>query len=274
MKKTLIGKYCTISDMAKILHVGKHTLIHYEKENLISPVFRGENGYRYYSGEQISDFKKILYLRELGFSISDIKICLTESNYSNTLSQTEERLKENLFEIRALLEKRAQLIERKKILTHLKKNEQKKGTPYIEYFDKKEFVYLKQKSLDLNSTVKSMKQFDSVLKNVTWTEKYCFGFIVPIENLNNNNFEIDKFVLEANIEDYEYKYLFPASDYAILYTESKEQHEDIIKVLFDWIKNNDFLINGDLFIEDSTSYSISNKYNIGTKIYKIPVKKA
>lgn len=111
MKKTLIGKYCTISDMAKILHVGKHTLIHYEKENLISPVFRGENGYRYYSGEQISDFKKILYLRELGFSISDIKICLTESNYSNTLSQTEERLKENLFEIRALLEKRAQLIE-------------------------------------------------------------------------------------------------------------------------------------------------------------------
>ncbi|MGL5935089.1 MAG: MerR family transcriptional regulator [Cetobacterium sp.] len=80
MEDCLINKCCTISEMAKILKVGKHTIIHYETEKLVLPVFRGENGYRYYSGEQISQFKKIFYLRELGFSINEIKEYLKNSS--------------------------------------------------------------------------------------------------------------------------------------------------------------------------------------------------
>lgn len=48
--KYLIDSYCTISEIAKLLKVTRHTLLHYENENIVAPVFRGENGYRYYSG--------------------------------------------------------------------------------------------------------------------------------------------------------------------------------------------------------------------------------
>ena len=101
--KYLIDSYCTISEIAKLLKVTRHTLLHYENENIVAPVFRGENGYRYYSGEQLAKFKNILYLRELGFSISEIKEYIDKNNYGEAIEKMEKQLLKNSKEIKKLL---------------------------------------------------------------------------------------------------------------------------------------------------------------------------
>ncbi|MGL6100990.1 MAG: MerR family transcriptional regulator [Fusobacteriaceae bacterium] len=274
MEDYLINKCCTISEMAKILKVGKHTIIHYETEKLVLPVFRGENGYRYYSGEQISQFKKIFYLRELGFSINEIKEYLKKYDYSVALNHMKERLKKNQMEIDELIEKRKKLLEGESFLKNLTKIEKNKGTPYIQYCEEVEGVYLTQESFDLKPTIKNMKEIDNILEDITWTEKYSFGFIISKNNLQKGKIQPEKFVLATNISNFDNKYIFPASDYAVLYIESKDSHEDIIKNFFEWIESNNLKITGDLFIEDSTSNSISTKYNLSVRIYKISVKKS
>lgn len=49
------------------------TLRYYEKEGLLIPYKIDNRGYRYYEASQLIDFAKIIPLRQIGLSISDIR---------------------------------------------------------------------------------------------------------------------------------------------------------------------------------------------------------
>jgi len=62
----------TIKELEQQLEVPRATIRFYEKENLISPK-RGNNSYREYSEEDVETLRKIIILRKIGLSVSDIK---------------------------------------------------------------------------------------------------------------------------------------------------------------------------------------------------------
>lgn len=67
-KNYLIGEFSERSG------ISKRMLRHYDKLNLFSPKsLNGENGYRYYSEEQLAQLKKIQFLRDLGFTLQTTK---------------------------------------------------------------------------------------------------------------------------------------------------------------------------------------------------------
>lgn len=66
-------KYFSIGETSEILKIPTSKLRYYDKKGLISPNVRKENGYRYYSKEQLISINKILIMRDLGFSLKDIK---------------------------------------------------------------------------------------------------------------------------------------------------------------------------------------------------------
>ena len=49
------------------------TLRYYEKEGLITPSFVDDNGYRYYETDKLLELTKITSLRQIGFTIDEIK---------------------------------------------------------------------------------------------------------------------------------------------------------------------------------------------------------
>lgn len=55
----------TPAQFASMFHIDRQTLIYYDKEKVFSPCYRNENGYRYYSADQIFDFVRIQSLRHL-----------------------------------------------------------------------------------------------------------------------------------------------------------------------------------------------------------------
>lgn len=65
--------YLTISEFSKIAEVSRKALIFYDNIGLFSPVYTGENGYRYYSHEQIYIITVINILKELGTPLNQIK---------------------------------------------------------------------------------------------------------------------------------------------------------------------------------------------------------
>lgn len=73
-----------IGEFSKITKLTVKTLRYYDEENILKPSYRNEeNGYRFY---EENDFKKaelIVLLRNLGFSISEVKDVL--SNYETSL---------------------------------------------------------------------------------------------------------------------------------------------------------------------------------------------
>lgn len=70
MKK---NHYLTISEFSKISEISRKALIFYDNEGLFSPEYTGENGYRYYSHEQIYIISVINILKELGMPLKQIK---------------------------------------------------------------------------------------------------------------------------------------------------------------------------------------------------------
>lgn len=75
-----------IGEFSKIVNIPVKTLRYYDEINLFKPqeidLF---SGYRYYSDEQITDLEVILNLKEVGFSLEEIK--KNKNNYSDALMQ-------------------------------------------------------------------------------------------------------------------------------------------------------------------------------------------
>ena len=73
----------SISDFAKYSRTTKDTLLHYDRIGLLSPVFRGENHYRYYSPNQLVTVNTIRTLQELGLSLSEISETIQQRTPQN-----------------------------------------------------------------------------------------------------------------------------------------------------------------------------------------------
>lgn len=67
-----------ISEMAALHGVSRQTLILYDKNGLLKPAMIAENGYRYYSIEQIPRLRQICLLKEMGVPLTDIRTHLEQ----------------------------------------------------------------------------------------------------------------------------------------------------------------------------------------------------
>ena len=63
----------TVKQLSKLAGVTPRTLHHYDEIGLLKPSRVGENGYRYYGEESLLRLQQILFYRELGLPLEDIK---------------------------------------------------------------------------------------------------------------------------------------------------------------------------------------------------------
>ena len=66
-----------IGEMAEFFGISRKAMRVYEKKGIIKPVkVDDENGYRYYSAEQVQQLNALLELKALGFSLDEIKMVI------------------------------------------------------------------------------------------------------------------------------------------------------------------------------------------------------
>jgi len=65
--------FLSVSEFAKFSRTTTHTLRHYDKLGLLSPISRGANKYRYYNTDQIAVVNLIRTLQELGMALDEIQ---------------------------------------------------------------------------------------------------------------------------------------------------------------------------------------------------------
>lgn len=63
----------TVKQLASLSGVSGRTLHYYDEIDLLKPASVGGNGYRYYDQDSALRLQQILFFRELGFSLNDIK---------------------------------------------------------------------------------------------------------------------------------------------------------------------------------------------------------
>jgi DNA-binding transcriptional MerR regulator len=71
----------TVKQLASLAGVTNRTLHYYDHIGLLQPGAHGDNGYRYYGDEALLRLQQILFYRELGFSLEQIKGILEDPNF-------------------------------------------------------------------------------------------------------------------------------------------------------------------------------------------------
>ena len=104
--------YFTPGELAKLTGISKQILLYYDKNNIFSPTFVDDKGYRYYSLSQYFSLEILITMRKLDIPLQDIMAYLHNKNlqdlkqiYSQKLSEYRYKIKQ-LQQYEAALEKR------------------------------------------------------------------------------------------------------------------------------------------------------------------------
>lgn len=65
-------KKYTVKQVSELLNIPKDTLIYYDKLDIVKPQ-RGDNGYRYYSDDDINDLKYVEVMKNIEYSLDEIR---------------------------------------------------------------------------------------------------------------------------------------------------------------------------------------------------------
>jgi DNA-binding transcriptional MerR regulator len=95
----------TVKKMAGISGVSVRTLHFYDEVNLLKPAYHGANGFRFYEEAQLLTLQQILFYRELGFELKEIKLILGRSDFDKVAALESHRkvLQQNLTRTRKLI---------------------------------------------------------------------------------------------------------------------------------------------------------------------------
>lgn len=151
--------FYSIGEISKLYNVSVDILRHYDKIDLLKPVLKKENGYRYYSREQIWILNNIRSLRKLGLSLEKIKIFLKERNLETTKNIIDFQLNSVNKEIESLLKLKSELLSKKEKLKYFQ-DEIIFNKPILKYIPKRNIIKLKGK-------IKNEEDIDYAIKRLT-----------------------------------------------------------------------------------------------------------
>lgn len=178
----------TVGEIAKLSGLSKQTLIYYDREDIFKPkITDSNNGYRYYTADQIEILDSILILKEIGLSLKEIKEFMSHRNSDTTvvlLKKQQQEIKQKIKQL-SLIEKRLDY----KLKT-LEDFDQ--VTERVQFFTLEKTEYL---AIEPVSAPNELLEVDLALKslltkanNLNYPYYYQIGDMVSKDNLLSGNF--------------------------------------------------------------------------------------
>jgi len=95
----------TVSEVAKLANVSVRTLHHYDEIGLLKPSARSAAGYRLYGDGDLERLQQVLFFRELGFALEEIRRIVEDPQFDvrAALAMQRELLRERLARTHALV---------------------------------------------------------------------------------------------------------------------------------------------------------------------------
>jgi MerR family transcriptional regulator, thiopeptide resistance regulator len=95
----------TVKQLADLAGVSRRTLHHYDEIGLLEPSMQGRNKYRYYNDQAVLRLQQILFYRELGFRLNEIKQALDQPDFDvvNTLALHKQSLQKRVERLEQLI---------------------------------------------------------------------------------------------------------------------------------------------------------------------------
>lgn len=237
----------SISAFSKLSEITRKTLIYYDRIGLFKPAFVADNGYRYYSRNQLETIGVIHIFKELGMSLEEIQQHLGERSPDNTL-QLLRKQEENLqLQIAKLTQAKQMIIHRAENIEqsmHLDTNQM-------------HVIWQAKKPLLLSRRVYSSKQefpdalwedFRERLNNEHAPLGYPGGVIIPKDDLLRKNGDMISHMYSYMTTQHHEQAYMPEGFYLVSYARADYgDTEKIYPQLFDYMERKQYVIKGDAY---------------------------
>lgn len=235
-----------IGEVAKLFDVSTDTLRYYEKIGILSSHKNGDNGYRYYSYDEIVVLMDILFFRNMELSVKDIKQIITKMDVSD--------IKNLLYQNQRIVEKRIQkLIKLKKMITQVafqyKLCEERIGEFLIVSAPDFKYKLIGEQADDLVTVIRKYKKEDWIDDRIRYTL-----LVSQEELLKNANFFSAQVGISIDVENL---YMLDLSEqqelsslhnvnylYTIIGTSYLEQENNTLNKALNYLKEEGREVNG------------------------------
>lgn len=236
--------HMTISEFSHLTSITPETLRYYDKIKLLSPDYRGDNGYRYYTRSQLNTAYLIASLRDIGISIDEIRNYIHGRTPEKLFSLFNTQRTQILNEIKKL----QVTLEIMNLYTNM-------ASTALAHDENKIFIEHKKKEpillgpVILNKTLDdSLISFYDFVSEKGLNLGYPLGVIIRKESLQDNTPLLPLryyFKVESNETSYK-----PEGDYAVIYGRCAYSESDhLYEKLLSFIKENNLTICGDAYEE-------------------------
>ncbi|MGL4106881.1 MerR family transcriptional regulator [Clostridium sp. LP20] len=256
------NSYMQIKEFSRLTGIKRENLRYYDQIGLLSPEYRGENGYRYYTQRQLTSAYLILSLRELGIGIEEIKKYVDrrspEEMFSLFSSQKKNILKE-MKRLRRTLE-----------IMDLYVGMAEDALKYDENIIRIE--YKEKEPIFIGPLIPSDDVYDSVISFYDFAAEngfdlgYPLGAIISEENLKSGDELLAaRYYFKVENDNNSYK---PEGKYVILYGRcAYGESDDLYKKLITFIEENKLRLCGDAYEE----YPLNELSTIDDKQYCVKI---
>lgn len=250
-------KKMTIGQMAKLNHISEQTLRLYDREGLLSPLYRDEkNGYRYYDIRQSAQLDTIQYMKALGMPLKEIKAHMKKwdmGRVKQLLRENRDAIDERIRELN--LQKRA--IERALDSYERYESAPPDGAIVLEYIPKRQMYVT---STSVNFYDYDIAEYEKILRNLKEDmaahdiSPFYFanaGTILRRENFMKRHLystEVFVFVDREYVEE-DLITVIPASPYLCIYCDKFEKEKEYIDCLLATIEEKHYTVTGDYICE-------------------------
>lgn len=250
-------KKMTIGQMAKLNHISEQALRLYDREGLLSPLYRDEkNGYRYYDIRQSAQLDTIQYMKALGMPLKEIKTHMEQwdmGRIKQLLRENRDAIDEKIRELN--LQKRA--IERTLDSYERYESAPPDGAIVLEYIPKRQMYVT---STAVNFYDYDIAEYEKILRNLKEDMKandispFYFanaGTILRRENfMKRHLYSTEVFVfVDREYVDEELITVVPASSYLCIYCDRFEKEKEYIDRLIATIEDRHYTVTGDYICE-------------------------
>lgn len=268
----------TIGELSKLYNVPTQTLRFYDKIGLFKPLYVDRNNsYRYYGIEQFAVLDVILFLRELGVSIEEIKAYMEQRELNSFISLLEEKKNVLVDEIRRLEERKKNIEQKIALITDYRNNEFI-GKPILRDCGKRRLIHIGiENSIDKEKFEYGLKQLSLQVKDYTLLFKGIITLTIDKENLMKKVYDSWKglaFIFDEDNKISEDLTIVPSGQYAVIvYYGSYENGGRYYNELLKWIQDNNYEIVGDAVVLNITEAAFCDSEEEYITEIQIPVEK-
>ena len=272
----------SIGKMAEINGVSIPTLRLYDKKGLLKPAYTDyETGYRYYTLQQTARLDIIVYMKELGMSLAEIKDVLEKEDITlieSILAQKNEQLHEQMRK----LQEQHDAVERTIAQIERYRKSPNTGTISLEYIDRR---YIWSIPCDVNfydydrncyeETV--MRLRNSLLSaGITQVHSYNLGTSIKQVDFESGIFKADKAFIFSDKRLLQHPgdiSIVDSGMFACIYLDDYDEEIRYGKQLLEFCKKMGYTISGDYICEELTEFNVfdDSKRNMFLRL-QVPIK--